>query len=481
VDRLNEVSLPTQELTRYRKVVGQARVTEVRKLASAAQAHLAGGAVWHINSTAVGGGVAEMLPPLIGYCRDLGIDARWLVINGPEEFFRVTKRLHHALHGEPGDGSALDEQARRIYEKTLQTNLSEVMALVQPGDFVILHDPQTLGLAPALAEHGARLIWRCHIGRSESCDETDAAWEFLAPYLQAIPRYIFSRREYVPNHLDHGKSVILAPSIDAFTPKNQPMAAANVRAILMHTGLLAGTPGDRSRLGFKRADGGPGRVDRFVDVVRCGPPPGPDIPLVVQVSRWDTLKDPVGVLHGFARWHTQRRGSRAELVLAGPSVKAVADDPEGPAVFAEVFAAWCALPHEQRSRVHLAMLPMVDVDENGAIVNALQRHARVVVQKSLREGFGLTLTEAMWKRRAVIASRIGGLQDQIEHAHNGLLLDDPREPLEFVAALNELLDDELHCRRLGDAAGETVKEHYLAIRSLRDHLQLILDVVSAED
>ncbi len=478
LERLTEVSLPIQDLTRYVSEVGSGRVAEVRKLAGAVQAHLEGGAIWHINSTAVGGGVAEMLPAIIGYCRDLGLDARWLVISGKPDFFRITKRLHHALHGEPGDGCVLDDDARRIYEQTLDANLSELLALVQPGDFVILHDPQTLGLAPALAEHGARLAWRCHIGGSERSDEADEAWDFLSPYLPSVPRYIFSRQEYVPDELDHGKSMIVAPSIDAFTPKNQPMPSANVRAILAHTGLVAGSVTDRGLLTFRRADGSPGRVDRFVDTMRCGPPPSPDVPLVIQVSRWDRLKDHIGVMHGFAHWHRQRTSSRAELVLAGPSVMSVADDPEGPAVFREVFETWCALPHEQRSRVHLAMLPMVDVDENAAIVNALQRHSRIIVQKSLQEGFGLTLTEAMWKRRAVIASRVGGLQDQVEHGRNGLLLDDPRDEGEFMAALNDLLDDDLRCRRLGEAAGDTVRERYLAIRTLADHLQLILEQIA---
>jgi len=479
LERLTEVSLPTQDLARYVGEVGSAKVAEVRKLAGAVQAHLDGGALWHINSTAAGGGVAEMLPAIIGYCRDLGLDARWLVISGKPDFFRITKRLHHALHGEPGDGSPLDDEARRVYEQTLEANLSELLALVQPGDFVILHDPQTLGLAPALAEHGARLAWRCHIGQSERSEQADRAWRFLSPYLPSVPRYIFSRQEYVPDSLDHGKSLIVAPSIDAFTPKNQALPAANVRGILAHTGLIAGSAPDRDLLAFRRADGSRGRVDRFVDVMRCGPPPAPDVPLVVQVSRWDPLKDHVGVMQGFARWHRQRPASRAELLLAGPSVQSVADDPEGPAVFREVFEAWCALPHEQRSRVALAMLPMVDVDENAAIVNALQRHSRIIVQKSLQEGFGLTLTEAMWKRRAVIASRVGGLQDQLEHGRNGLLLDDPRDEDQFVAALNDLLDDELRCRRLGEAAGDTVKDRYLAIRTLGDHLRLILEEISA--
>ncbi|MDJ0926924.1 MAG: glycosyltransferase [Gammaproteobacteria bacterium] len=477
MERIKEVVLPTLSLERYVAIVGAERVAEVNELAANLKAKLDGGVIWHINSTAVGGGVAEMLPPVLGYCRDLHLDARWLVISGSPEFFRLTKRLHHALHGQRGDGSQFDAAAREVYDRTMRENLAELLALVQPGDIVVLHDPQTIGLAPGLSEHGAKIIWRCHIGRSEATAEADAGWEFLAPYLKAAPRYLFSRDEYVPDRLDHGKSDIVAPSIDAFTPKNQPMLPETVRAILVHTGLLAGLPVPVGDLGFERADGSRGRVDRFVDTIRCGPPPTADVALITQVSRWDPLKDHIGVMEGFARWHTQSSGQAAELVLAGPTVQSVADDPEGPEVFREVFNAWCALPHEQRARVHLCMLPMVDVDENAAIVNALQRQSQVIVQKSLQEGFGLTLTEAMWKRKAVIASKVGGLQDQIEHGDNGLLLDDPQDTDEFVAALGQVLGNFEYRRSLGEQAGDTVNERYLAIRTLRDHLSMMRECV----
>jgi trehalose synthase len=475
---VTEVTLPTLSLDRYRPIVHQERIEEVRNLAKAVNAKIEGGAVWHVNSTTAGGGVAEMLPALLGYLRDLGLDARWLVISGSPDFFQITKRLHHALHGEPSDGTQLDAAAREIYEQTIEQNLAELLALIQPGDFVVLHDPQTIGFAPGLADHGAHIIWRCHIGNDEANTESQAAWQFLSPYLQAASRYIFSRQQYVPDQLDYGKSRVIVPSIDAFTPKNQAMSPEKVRAILTHSGLLAGSNIERRDLVFDRSDGSRGRVDRFIDIIRCGPPLQPDKPLVTQVSRWDTLKDHIGVMRGFAHWHGRSEEHPAELVLAGPTVNSVSDDPEAPLVFREVFNAWCTLPHEQRSRVHLAMLPMVDVDENAAIVNALQRHSQVVVQKSLQEGFGLTLTEAMWKRRAVIASRVGGLQDQIEHGHNGLLLDNPHDKDEFVLALGNLLGDASLRHKLGERAGETVTEKYLTIRNIRDDLALIRDCMA---
>jgi trehalose synthase len=476
VSRLTEVDLHPIPIDQYGQVVDSHVIQDLREKAEQIRARIDGRVVWHINSTAVGGGVAEMLPSLLGYCQGLNIPMRWLVISGNPEFFRITKRLHHALHGEDGDGLALDENARAIYEQTLKENTAELLALVRPGDMVILHDPQTIGLAPYLADHGARVIWRCHIGRSEQTDEADQAWEFLAPYLAHALRYVFSRREYVPTALDHGKSLIVAPSIDALTPKNQDMDADTALTILVHAGLLAGPIPLSPSYEFLRRDGSRGRVDRYADIIRCGRATSNFAPLVTQISRWDTLKDPIGVMLGFAEWLTTCHDVGADLILAGPSVRAVPDDPESPEVFTELFRAWCELPHAQRCRVHLAMLPMVDIEENAAIVNALQRHSAVVVQKSLQEGFGLTVTEAMWKGRPLIASRVGGIQDQITNGENGILLDDPTNLDEFAAALDQMLSDEAFAERLGAAAKETVREHFLMTRSLRDHLELILQI-----
>ena len=203
-----------------------------------------------------------------------------------------------------------------------------------------------------------------------------------------------------------------------------------------------------------------------------GPPPAWGAPLVVQVSRWDRLKDPVGVLDGFAHLRLSELGE-AHLVLAGPTVRGVADDPDGPAVFAEVTTAWRALPHERRRRVQIAALPMADPSENAAIVNALQRHAAVVVQKSLGEGFGLTVTEAMWKGRAVVASAVGGIPDQIDDGREGILLPDPGDIDAFAGALRRLLGEPELARQLGEAAQERVRRDFLGIRQLADYAELV--------
>jgi trehalose synthase len=244
-----------------------------------------------------------------------------------------------------------------------------------------------------------------------------------------------------------------------------------VRAILGHVGLV-----DDARAGapvFTLEDGSVGRVDHMAEVLRVGRAPSWDTPLVVQVSRWDRMKDPIGVLEGFARLVEAEAAPGTHLVLAGPNVGAVADDPEGPRILAEVEQAWRALPEAHRKLVHLAQLPMNDVQENGAIVNALQRHAAVIVQKSLREGFGLTVTEAMWKRRPVVASAVGGIRDQIRDGVEGLLVHDPSDRGELAAALERVLDDEALARLLGDAAYERVRAEYLSISSLVHWAELI--------
>ncbi len=469
---LQEVRVGAQSLERFRGVLPEERVDEGLRIAEAARERLAGRVVWNVNSTAVGGGVAEMLRPLLAYTRGAGINTRWLVIRGDDEFFRITKRLHHALHGSTGDGSPLGAAERDHYEAVLTENARELAAVLSPDDVVLLHDPQTAGLASHVARAGAKVIWRCHIGHDSPGAEVDHGWSFLAPYLESVPVFVFSRRAYVPGFCDHGRSVVIPPSIDPFSPKNQELDPDTVRSILVHVGLVEGPPPDVPPT-FERTDGSPGRVGRLADVLRLGRAPTWETPLVVQVSRWDDLKDPIGVLDGFAAIVDGRAPQDAELVLAGPNVHAVADDPEGARVFDDVVAAWRALPHAVRNRIHLASLPTADVDENAAIVNALQRHATVVVQKSLHEGFGLTVTEAMWKGRAVLASSVGGIQDQIQDGVHGLLLKDPRDRTEFSTALLRVLEEPALASRLGEAARERVREEFLGFRHLTEYARLI--------
>jgi trehalose synthase len=478
---MREVRVGVRPLERFREVLPEEDVAEALSVAARLRDRLSRRVLWNVNSTAVGGGVAEMLPPLLGYTRSVGIDSRWMVIQGTEDFFHITKRLHHAIHGSAGDGSPLGPAERKIYEEVLRDNGTEFGSLVEPGDVVILHDPQTVGLAPRLIDVGARVIWRCHIGLDVPNPEAELAWDFLQPYLEPVPFFVFSREAYVPASCDHGKSRVITPSIDAFSPKNQELSEDAVRTILVHTGLVEGPPPADPDHGFVRLDGSPGRVDRSADVVRLGRAPTWETPLAVQISRWDPLKDMRGVLEGFAILHDGKCAVQPELVLAGPNVTGVADDPEGARVFEDVVEAWRELPHAIRRRVHLACLPVADVEENAAIVNALQRHATVVVQKSLQEGFGLTVTEAMWKAKPVIASAVGGIQDQIEDGRSGLLLKDPRDLAAFADALCSVLCEPERGVRIGKAARERVREHFLGVRHLMQYATLIEEIDAAHD
>lgn len=469
---LEEVRVGVRPLDQFRDLVPAKRMRSAMKIAMKARDRLSKRVFWNINSTAVGGGVAEMLPSLLGYARSIGIDTRWTVIEGNPDFFHVTKRIHHALHGSSGDGTPLDDAARSIYEAAMRHNTPDVLAPVRAGDVVLLHDPQTAGLAHALMNAGAHVVWRCHIGIDEPNDEAVRGWEFLRPYLEDIPLFVFTRQAYVPSYCDHGKTLVIQPSIDAFSAKNQDLDDNAVQSILVHTGLVEG-PAEDGEPCFVRDDGSPGRVSRRAEVVRLGRAPTWGTPLVVQISRWDPLKDMKGVMLGFAELCRGECPTEPELVLAGPDVSGVTDDPEGALVFEDVVETWRALPDGIRDRIHLVSLPTDDVQENAAIVNALQRHATVVVQKSLREGFGLTVAEAMWKARAVLGSAVGGIQDQIEDGVSGVLLEDPSDLKGFSEALCRLLCDPDLVTRLGDAAKERTRDNFLGLDHLLKYAALV--------
>jgi trehalose synthase len=465
----SEVDTGTLSLERLTALLGPGDTASVREAAVTARAELAGRAVVNVNSTARGGGVAEMLLPLLAYARGLGIDARWLVIEGDPEFFGVTKRIHNRLHGADGDGGPLGDAERTAYERRLAANERELLDRIKRDDIVILHDPQTAGLIPALAETGTPVIWRCHVGVDNPNELARSAWEFLAPYVQRADRVVFSREQFAWDHVEPARRVIIPPSIDGHAPKNQDLADGVAEAILLASGILAGEPTGVAPE-FERLDGTTGTVAAPARVEEAAPLSAGDR-YVLQVSRWDRLKDPLGVIEGYAS--DVAPCTDAHLVYAGPDVTAVSDDPEGAEVLAEACELRARLPAEIRDRVHLALLPMDDLEENAAIVNALQRCAAVVVQKSLAEGFGLTVAEAMWKARPVVASRIGGISDQIEHERSGLLLDDPADLARYGAAVRRLLDDGDLAGRLGTVARERVRERFLGARSLLDYMALI--------
>jgi trehalose synthase len=453
-----EIFVPANSIDRLGRILGRQRFIHLRHEAEAARHALGGRTVWNVNSTASGGGVAEMLRLLVGYGNGAGVETRWVVIGADSEFYAITKRLHNRLHGVLGDDGELGIRETEHYSSVLWKNADSLIERVKPADVVILHDPQTAGLASRLVQQGARVIWRCHIGTDHPNAWTKEGWNFLQPHLRSVDAFVFSHPSFVPAELAPSDVWIIEPSIDPLSPKNRPLPKDRVAKWLTQVGLLPG-------------DGGRGRSG----VLGGASPLGPTDRLVVQVSRWDNLKDMLGVLHGFAE-HVAGRDD-ARLALVGPAVDGVADDPEGARVLAECLDAWAALPSRTRETVRLVALPMDDVEANALMVNATQRHASVVVQKSLEEGFGLTVTESMWKSRPVVASAVGGIVDQIAPG-TGVLLDDPDDLDAFGKTLVRLLATPSELSALGRRARRHVRERFLSDRHLIDYAKLLRHVSS---
>jgi trehalose synthase len=453
-------------------VIGRERHERLVRAAEQFRQQLGGRTVWNISSTAVGGGVAEMLQVLLGYVEDFDIQSNWMVISGDAEFFVLTKRLHNQIHGKAA-GGPLTRAEGAHYDRMLAANAAELVSRIQPGDLVLLHDPQTAGLAASLAQAGALVAWRCHIGVDWENEATEAAWSFLRPHLAPARGFVFSRSEYVPSWIPPDKVAIIPPSIDPFSPKNQYLDDDAVLGILARIGVLDGDVPD-GQTSFVRRAGGVGEVLRTAEITGDGRP-GPDDPLVIQVSRWDELKDMPGVMRGFADYVAPV--CAGYLLLVGPAVAGVTDDPEGAAVFGDCLLQWRDLPDAVRARVLLVTLPLDDADENAAMVNALQRHATVIVQKSLAEGFGLTVAEGMWKGRPVVGSAVGGIIDQIPEG-TGILLPDPRNLEAFGAAVRRLLENQDEASRMGQAAQAYIREHYVGDVHLLRYAALFGDMIS---
>ena len=467
---LSDVPVGALNLERFTSVLPPEDYEQLMRTVQRGREAFDGRVLWNINSTAQGGGVAEMLISLLAYARGAGIDTRWVVIAGNEDFFVLTKRIHNFLHGASGDGGELDDDARHVFDAVTERNAAEFRELLKPEDVVIIHDPQPAGLIPAIREIGCPTVWRCHVGLDQPHPLARSAWQFLLPYVRDADAYVFSREAFAWEGLEK-EVTIIPPSIDAFAPKNQELDRERVLSILTAVGLNEdNADGAAAPPTFTHLDGSPGRVDRPAQRWERRPLRSSDR-VVVQVSRWDALKDPIGVIRGFAQYVAPVVPD-AHLVYAGPAVESVTDDPEGGEVLAQAVAEYEAMPDEIAERVHLVALPMDDVQENAAIVNALQRRADVVVQKSLAEGFGLTVAEAMWKARPVVASRIGGIQDQIVDGETGILLDDPLDLAAYGAAVRSLLEGPARAEAIGREAKESVRHRFLGTRTLIQAIEL---------
>lgn len=406
----------------------------------------AGPRLVHVNSTSTGGGVAELLHGLVPAQAAAGVRVGWAVIDGTADFYALTKSIHHLVHGR-GDPTVLADAARTaMYRDILAVQANWLTEQTGAGDVVVLHDPQTLGLAPRLAASGAKVVWHCHIGTTRPGGTQDAVWRSFAAELSCVDTVVTTLPEFAPSGVDPARLRVCAPAIDPKSPKNRELSAGRVDALLASIGLT---------------EGGQGTGDCARLEQDCPVPAGAR--LVLQVSRWDPLKDMPGVARCVPDLPTD-----THLVLAGTDPREIPDDPDGLAVLAETRAVVAAMPERDRRRIHLVHTFPQAAEQAALVVNALQRRADVVLQKSLAEGFGLTVTEAMIKRRAVVAADVGGLRTQVAHGRTGLLVD-PADHRAAVSAVRSLLADPGRRRTLGAAAAESVRGRYTMARLVADY------------
>lgn len=459
-------------------------VRELQAEVAAVLPRVAGRTVWMVSSTARGGGVAETLPPMIALLRDLGVRTEWLVIGTDDPgFFVLTKHLHNLIHG--AGTPRLDDDARALFERVNRANAELLRPRLAAGDVLVVHDPQPLPFASLLRAHvPLATIWRCHIGLDAVNESTRAAWAFLAPYLDAYDHAVFSAPEYIPQDLA-GRATVIAPGIDPLAPKNVELSVQRTVEVLCNGGLVV-PPGPMLHPSFQhqarrllaRGNVVPAREREDLGLLTR--------PIVTQVSRWDRLKGWLPLMHAFAALKQsardgggdvpplhRRRLQLVRLVLAGPEPEAIGDDPEGLEVLDELRAAYAALDPAVQEDVVLLALPMASREQNALMVNALQRTSTLVVQNSLREGFGLTIAEAMWKRVPVLSnSRACGPRQQMRDGIDGRLVADPEDVDELRGALDAMLADSDGRHRLGQAAQRRVHELFLVIAQLRRWAQL---------
>ncbi len=370
---------------------------------------LSGKVIQNINSTFTGGGVAEILSRMLPLLQQLGVDARWNIIKGSPQFYQVTKKFHNALHGRQ-DRITKDDFS--LFLETTQRNIAE---LELHGDFIFVHDPQPVGLVTRKKELGRKWVWRCHIDLSHPNQEV---WNFLQPFVVQYDAAVFSAPAF-SRELPI-RQFLISPSIDPLSDKNKELDQQTIDSVLAKYSI----PRDK--------------------------------PIVTQVSRFDYLKDPVGVIEAF---ELVRKSMDCRLVFAGGTAS---DDPESDKVLAEVKERAGNNPD-----IHILLIPPgSDVE-----INALQRASTVIVQKSHREGFGLTVTEALWKAKPVVASAVGGIPLQVKNKFTGLL----SYGIEGTAyAIRQLLTNPEYARWLGQNGREHVRYNFLISRHLRDYLLLFL-------
>ena len=444
---------------------------------------LQGCTIWMINSTATGGGVAEMLPSQIRIIRSLGVHIEWLVIEADDQhFFDLTKRIHNAIHG-AGDGHFTDED-RHIYEKVNQTNVEKAIELIQDGDLVVIHDPQPMPLGRMIKEvRDVKTIWRCHIGLEEHNDTTRGVWQFLMPYMDDYDHHVFSLPNYVPDPIK-GYTSIIPPSIDPLSHKNRTLWMAKCVGILQQSGITNHNtpllyPYYEHQVRRVMPDGSFNSVNHHSDlniIYR---------PVVLQISRWDRLKGFKELMEAFILMKqknerktdketvTYKRIKYTRLIFGGPDPAFVSDDPEGMEVLQELIDQYKGISGELQEDIAILLLPLDNPKENALIVNALQRSSSFVVQNSIQEGFGLTATEAMWKRRPVLVSGAAGLRFQIQHKVNGLINPDPTDIEQLANVLEQMLNSPKERDKWGFNARIKVIDKFTLFSQINSWLELL--------
>jgi trehalose synthase len=392
--------------------VGRSTIEELRLLA----ARLSGKVIQNINSTFSGGGVAEILSRIVPLLEQLGVDARWNIIKGNTEFFQVTKKFHNVLHGRREAISAADFS---LFMEVSQQNIRETELY---GDIIFVHDPQPVALVSRKKDIGKKWIWRCHIDVSQP---NQKVWNFLEPFVVQYDAAVFSAPSF--SRQLPMRQFLISPSIDPLSDKNRELSPPTIDSVLTKYGI----PQDK--------------------------------PIITQVSRFDYLKDPIGVIQAF---EMVRKSIDCRLVFAGGTAS---DDPESDKVLAEVKERAGNDPN-----IHILLVP----PESDIDINALQRASTIIVQKSLREGFGLTVSEALWKAKPVVASAVGGIPLQVKNKFTGLL----SHGIEGTAfALRRLLANPDYARWLGENGREHIRYNFLITRHLRDYLLLFLALEHPQD
>jgi trehalose synthase len=397
------------KLDQYIPIVGQTTMDELKLLAD----KLKGKLIQHYNSTAVGGGVAEILSRMVPLLQELGVDTRWDVIKGGVKFYEVTKKFHNALHGKQEDITQADFDA---FMETSNKNIEEADI---KGDIVFVHDPQPIALVSRKKEN--KWIWRCHVDVS---NPNRQVWDFLSGFIKNYDSAVFSAPSFAQQLPI--RQFLIAPSIDPLSDKNIELSDDVINSVFAKYGV----PRDK--------------------------------PIITQISRFDRLKDPLGVIEAYK--HVNRYID-CRLILAGGGAT---DDPEGQSVLNEVREK-----ASQDKDIHILLMPQDDI-----AVNALQRGSDVIIQKSLKEGFGLTVAEALWKAKPVVASNVGGIPLQITHKYSGLLT----YSVEGTAfAIKQLLNHPAYAKKLGENGKEHVRNNFLLTRHLKEYMLLFLSLYHDQD